>query len=268
MKKIILSLAIALSVMASCKPKYASDCKLANETDSVSYALGFFEGKGFADMLKRMPFDTVDVAYIVRSFENSNFNPQYSKLRNEQFDTISYDAFMSGFAHQVLYRKGKLEEVQADAMLNSKFAEVREARKIEAEKLAEENEAIGRDFLAKNAENDSVVALESGVQYKVLTQGTGAIPAEKTFVKVNYAGRLIDGTEFDSSYKRNEPFRCNTSSGVIEGWQEVLKLMPVGSVWEVYIPSDKAYGRRDMGEIKPGSLLIFKIELLEIEEKK
>ncbi len=268
MKKIVLSLAVMVSVMASCKPKYASQCELKSDLDSVSYALGYFEGKGLSDMMHRMPFDTVDVATFAKSFENSKFTEQYAKMRSEQFDSINYDAFMYGFTHQLRYRKGLMEEARADAILNVKFQAVREAKKAAAEKIAEENEAIGREFLAKNAENDSVVALESGVQYKVLVEGTGKVPEAKQHVKVNYSGRLIDGTEFDSSYKRNEPFRCSTSGGVIEGWQEVLKMMPVGSKWEVYIPSDKAYGRREMGEIKPGSTLIFTIELLEIEDKK
>ena len=110
--------------------------------------------------------------------------------------------------------------------------------------------------------------LEGGVQYKVIKEGSGAIPADTSIVKVQYEGRTIDGKVFDSSYQRKEPaeFRCNQ---VIKGWTEVLTHMPAGSVWEVYIPQDKAYGARQQGDdIKPFSVLIFKIELLEVNPKR
>ena len=101
----------------------------------------------------------------------------------------------------------------------------------------------------------------------MLTEGTGAVPSDTSLVKVNYEGRLIDGTVFDSSYKRGEPaiFRANQ---VIKGWTEALCHMPAGSVWEVYIPQDQAYGEREQGDIKPFSVLIFKIELLEANTKR
>ena len=99
------------------------------------------------------------------------------------------------------------------------------------------------------------------MQYKVITEGTGAIPADSCKVKVNYKGTLIDGTEFDSSYKRNAPatFRANQ---VIKGWTEALTMMPVGSKWELYIPQELAYGARESGQIKPFSTLIFEVELV------
>ena len=111
----------------------------------------------------------------------------------------------------------------------------------------------------------SVVTTASGLQYKVIKKGTGAIPTDTTKVKVNYKGSLIDGTEFDSSYKRNEPttFRANQ---VIKGWTEALKLMPVGSIYELYIPYDLAYGAREAGQIKPFSALVFQVELISIEK--
>ena len=110
--------------------------------------------------------------------------------------------------------------------------------------------------------------LPSGVQYKVLKEGTGAVPSDTSLVKVNYEGKTLEGKVFDSSYQRNQPanFRANQ---VIKGWTEALTHMPAGSVWEVYIPQELAYGERQQGsDIKPFSMLIFKIELLEVDPKK
>ena len=103
------------------------------------------------------------------------------------------------------------------------------------------------------------------MQYKVITKGTGAIPADTSSVKVNYKGTLIDGTEFDSSYKRNEPTTLRANQ-VIKGWTEALTMMPVGSKWEIYVPQELAYGAREAGQIKPYSTLIFEVELLGIEK--
>jgi FKBP-type peptidyl-prolyl cis-trans isomerase FklB len=129
-----------------------------------------------------------------------------------------------------------------------------------------ENKAAGEKFLAENAKKEGVKTTESGLQYKVIKEGKGAIPTETSTVKVHYKGTLVDGTEFDSSYNRNEPtsFRANQ---VIKGWTEALTMMPVGSKWELYIPQELAYGARETGDIKPFSTLIFEVELLEIEKK-
>ena len=110
--------------------------------------------------------------------------------------------------------------------------------------------------------------LPSGVQYKVIKEGNGVIPTDSSVVKVNYEGRLIDGTVFDSSYKRGEPATFPVRS-VIKGWTEILCHMPAGSEWEVYIPQELAYGEREQGkDIKPFSALIFKLELLEVDPAK
>ena len=137
--------------------------------------------------------------------------------------------------------------------------------KATAEKYAD-NKAAGEKFLTENKTKEGVVTTPSGLQYKIITKGTGEIPADSSKVKVNYKGTLIDGTEFDSSYKRNEPstFRANQ---VIKGWTEALTMMPVGSKWELYIPQELAYGARETGgPIKPFSTLIFEVELVGIEK--
>lgn len=132
-------------------------------------------------------------------------------------------------------------------------------------KLHKENKEAGELFLAQNAKRDEVTTLESGVQYQVLEEGNGPKPKETDKVEVHYHGTLIDGKVFDSSVARGESISFPVN-GVIQGWQEILQLMPVGSKWKVFIPYDKAYGERGAGaEIKPFSALIFEIELLGIE---
>jgi FKBP-type peptidyl-prolyl cis-trans isomerase FklB len=144
-------------------------------------------------------------------------------------------------------------------------------RSIKAKVLEKEfgpNKKAGEDFLKENAKKEGVVTLPSGVQYKVLKEGTGAMPKDTSRVKVHYEGRTLEGKVFDSSYKRGEAtdFRANQ---VIKGWTEALTHMPAGSIWEVYIPQELAYGERQQGtDIKPFSMLIFKIELIEVDPKK
>jgi FKBP-type peptidyl-prolyl cis-trans isomerase FklB len=144
-------------------------------------------------------------------------------------------------------------------------------RSIKAKVLEKEfgaNKKAGEDFLKENAKKEGVVTLPSGVQYKVLVEGKGAIPADTSRVKVNYEGRTLDGKVFDSSYKRGQAtdFRANQ---VIKGWTDALTHMPAGSTWEIYVPQELAYGERQQGaDIKPFSMLIFKIELLEVDPKK
>ncbi len=129
---------------------------------------------------------------------------------------------------------------------------------------AEENLKNGQEFLKKNAQKAGVDTLAHGIQYKVLKEGNGAMPKATDKVKVNYKGSLIDGTEFDSSYKRGEPTEFYLNQ-VISGWREAIQHMPVGSKWEIFIPADQAYGNRGAGgAIGPNETLIFEVELLEI----
>ena len=156
--------------------------------------------------------------------------------------------------------EGKVDVATAQTSFQDKMAAIENA------KLLEEfgpNKEAGEQFLAENAKKEGVVTTESGLQYKILVEGKGALPTDSTIVKVHYEGRLIDGTVFDSSAKRNEAFEVNMKyPSVIQGWVEALKLMPTGSKWEVYIPQALAYGDRDSGKIKPFSTLIFTIEVL------
>ena len=127
-----------------------------------------------------------------------------------------------------------------------------------------QNRKDGEEFLAQNAKLKDVVTTPSGLQYKIIKQGTGPVPQKDSQVKVNYQGRLIDGTIFDTTEGKS-PFQTNVAH-VIKGWTEALTMMPVGSKWEIYVPQELAYGNRETGKIKPFSCLIFEIELLEIVE--
>ena len=145
--------------------------------------------------------------------------------------------------------------------------EVTQRKEAEAKRLAETNKQAGQQFLAANKTKEGVVTLPSGLQYKILKEGTGPKPTTADTVVCNYRGTLLDGTEFDSSYKRGEPATFGVGA-VIKGWTEALQLMPVGSKWQLFIPSDLAYGERSPGgPIGPNSLLIFEIDLLSIQDK-
>lgn len=131
---------------------------------------------------------------------------------------------------------------------------------------SDQNKKHGQEFLAKNSRKPGVVTLPDGLQYKILTKGNGAKPTDEDMVTVDYAGKLIDGTEFDSSYKRGEPASFPVN-GVIPGWVEALKLMNVGSTWELYIPAELAYGEHGAPPvIGPNETLIFKVALLNVKK--
>ena len=193
----------------------------------------------------------------IRSQVETQVIPSVSKQVNAEKDVLNHQAFVEGFKAGVMEK-----DVDGISMDSS---QVLVQKQMEYYKKAKYAESIKKneDFLKENAKKKDVKTTESGLQYKVLTQGTGEIPTATQKVKVNYRGTLIDGTEFDSSYKRNQPatFGCNQ---VIKGWTEALTMMPVGSKWELYIPQELAYGDRDNGQIPPYSTLIFEVELLEI----
>lgn len=164
------------------------------------------------------------------------------------------------------------DEVRAKLMELSKQVQAaqQEAQKKQQEAnkvLGEKNRKEGDAFLADNKSKEGVVALPSGLQYKILKTGDGPKPTAADTVTCNYRGTLIDGKEFDSSYKRGQPASFPVG-GVIKGWTEALQLMPVGSKWQLFIPADLAYGDRQAGpDITPGSTLIFEVELLSIQPK-
>ena len=290
MKKVSIFMAIAAAAsLASCTAQ-APKANLKTDIDSLSYSIGMAQTQGLTGYLTgRLDVDTAymaefikglneganktskkDIAYMAGLQIGQQISNQMMKGINQELfagdstKTISKDNFMAGFIAGTL-EKGGVMTMEAAQEYTRTAMETIKAKAME-EKYAD-NKAAGEKFLAENKTKEGVKTTESGLQYKVITEGKGEIPADTCKVKVNYKGTLIDGTEFDSSYKRNEPatFRANQ---VIKGWTEALTMMPVGSKWELYIPQELAYGSRESGQIKPFSTLIFEVELVGIEKDK
>ena len=290
MKKVSIFMAIAAAAsLASCTAQ-APKANLKTDIDSLSYSIGMAQNQVLKGYLTgRLDVDTAymaefikglneganktskkDIAYMAGLQIGQQISNQMMKGINQELfagdstKTISKDNFMAGFIAGTL-EKGGVMTMEAAQEYTRTAMETIKAKAME-EKYAD-NKAAGEKFLAENKTKEGVKTTESGLQYKVITEGKGEIPADTCKVKVNYKGTLIDGTEFDSSYKRNEPatFRANQ---VIKGWTEALTMMPVGSKWELYIPQELAYGSRESGQIKPFSTLIFEVELVGIEKDK
>ena len=264
-----------------------STANLKAELDTFSYAMGMARTQGLKDyVLFRMG---VDSAYYSSEFvkgikdgakakenakkgafltgiqigqqvENQIIPGVSRDVFGENVDKFNKNNFLAGFIAGTT-GKGLIMHpmmAQQDAM---RLIEELKNERFESE--FGDNKAQGVAFLDSIAKTEGVVKTESGLCYKVITEGKGAVPTNTDKVKVHYRGTLIDGTEFDSSYSRNEPTTFGANQ-VISGWTEALTLMPVGSKWMLYIPQELAYGSRDLGQIKPFSTLVFEVELLEI----
>ena len=171
---------------------------------------------------------------------------------NDSTQTISLKNFMAGFITGTTGKKGLMTVEQAQQVAQAKM-------------MAIKAKAMEKQY-GPNKQKPGVVTLPSGLQYKVIKEGNGPMPKDTSLVKVNYEGKTIDGKVFDSSYKRGDAVTLRANQ-VIKGWTEALVRMPVGSVWEVYIPQELAYGEREQAQIKPFSALIFKIELVSLGAK-
>lgn len=225
---IIYGLVVVLALSASCQQSGKS-VKLQSNIDSVSYAIGVLVGSNNLKQLETAPGG----------------------------GEISKEVMASAFRAASMGEEAALTDEQANELVR-KFFESASQR--EAQKALEE----GNAFLEKNKAREGVTTTESGLQYEVITAGTGALPVATDQVRVHYHGTLIDGKVFDSSVDRGEPVVFGVNQ-VIPGWTEALQLMPVGSKWKIYLPSNIAYGERGAGgDIGPNSVLIFEVELLEI----
>lgn len=189
----------------------------------------------------------------------------YDEEGTEQMNT---DQLLAGLIAVLKNDQLAINTMEANTLVQTEIEKAQESQmaRQEEELMGQHTDAIaaGEAYLAENAEREEVTTLPSGLQYEVLTTGTGAIPTDTDRVRVHYHGTLIDGTVFDSSVERGEPTTFGVTQ-VIAGWTEALQLMPVGSKWRLYVPYDLAYGSQDRGEIKPFSTLIFDVELLGIE---
>ena len=275
----------AAATLASCTGK-GPKADLKTDIDSLSYSIGMSQTQGLKDYLvQRVEMDTAYMDEFIKGLnegvkETSKKKDAYyaglqigQQIKNQMIKgvnkelfgadstkTISVDNFMAGFVAGTLGKNQKMTMQQAQEY-TQKNMEAIKAKSME--KAYGANKKAGEDFLAANKAKPGVVTTASGLQYKIVKAGTGAIPSDTSKVKVNYKGTLIDGTEFDSSYKRKEPATF-VANQVIKGWTEALKLMPVGSKWIIYVPQNLAYGSKDAGQIKPFSTLVFEVELLEI----
>ena len=189
-----------------------------------------------------------------------------NKLKQSQID-VDPAALNRGMKDVLTGGKPAMTDDEIRATLTDLTKELQEKQATLNKEKLEKNKKEGSDFLAANKSKEGVVTTASGLQYKILKAGEGPKPAAGDTVVCNYKGTLIDGKEFDSSYKRGQPATFPVS-GVIKGWTEALQLMPVGSKWQLFIPSDLAYGDRQAGpDITPGSTLIFEVELMSIQPK-
>jgi len=213
--------------------KTSAPLTLRTDKDKVSYAIGMNVGTA----MKRDGLD-IDTAILLRGLKD----------------------VLAG-------AKPLLTDQEAQTVMTALQTDMRKKQELQQQQLADTNKKEGDAFLATNKTKEGVVSLPSGLQYKILQEGTGPKPVATDTVSVNYRGTLLNGTEFDSSFKRGQPATFPVGQ-IIKGWTEALQLMPVGSKWQLFIPSDLAYGPRGAGrEIGPNSALVFEVELLSIQPK-
>ena len=230
MKKILVLLLVALFSFTACSQTTNKDVKLTTQTDSVSYSIGIDIGNNFKKQEIEINADVLKKG-IADALADT------SLLTQDEIKSVMMN-----------FQKTMMEKKQAKG-------------KIDSEKNIKEAEA----FFEENKTKEGVKTLESGLQYKVLKSGSGKSPKLSSSVDAHYAGRLLDGTEFDSSHKRGSPLTTKVT-GVIKGWTEILQLMKEGDKWEVYIPSDLAYGERGSPPvIGPNAALIFEMELISVK---
>ena len=229
MKAKLFTIAIASLAIACNQQSNNQSVSLTNQVDSTSFAIG------------------VNVA------EN------LSKNITQQFEEVNLDLLKAGLNAGIdTNNKSEISGAVAEQIIEEFF-------KSKQELTAKKAQGEGAAFLAENAKREGVISLESGLQYEILTEGNGQIPTINDKITAHYHGILIDGTVFDSSVDRGEPASFPVN-GVIAGWTEALQIMPVGSKWKLYVPSDLAYGERGAGQIiGPYSTLIFEVELLSID---
>ena len=286
MKKMMMmaaAVALAAITMVSCDKNGSATLK--DGVDSLAYDCGVFQSEGLKqyvtmqlgidsayidDFIKGMKegamneADPKKEAYLSglavgKDIQNMSKSLTQQVYGDDSTKSVNVKVLLAGFEAGLKGKDGRTAE-EAYNDFNAKLKPVREAQLL---KDFGDNKAAGEKYLAENKKKEGVKVTKSGLQYKVLVEGTGALPTDTSKVQVNYEGKLIDGTVFDSSYERNMPFTVDMSMpGVIEGWVEALKMMPAGSKWEVTIPQNLAYGAQNQGPIKPFSTLIFTIEVL------
>ena len=279
MKKLnIIAVIVAFSISLSAFAQSTGAPVLKNRVDSLNYAFGLANGDGIKMYYLYNDSTGERAKSLMKGIEaGMKKNAKYAELEgigtnigqslkaqketglfNNENITVNIELIKQGLING-LFGFEQMSAQEAETYINTTMQYLEEKKN---EALYAENRLAGEAFLADNKGKAGVVTTESGLQYKVIKAGKGNKPVETDRVKVKYKGTLIDGTEFDSSA---EPITFGVTQ-VIKGWTEVLQLMPVGSVWEVYIPQELAYGTQNTGLIQPYSALIFNVELVGIEK--
>lgn len=280
-KRTALMVLAAAAGLASCSQ--APKANLKSDVDSLSYMMGVATTQGLLEFVQGQGVDSTTMANFIKGLEQGCKETDAKQkaymvglqigqqVSGQMFDysnnrifggdsalSLSKDNYLAGFVAAVK-KQATVSIDSASTYVEAKQQEIK-AKALEAQyaDYKKENE----EFLANNKGKEGVQTTPSGLQYKIITKGTGEIPADSSTVKVMYKGTMIDGTEFDSS---KEPITFGVKR-VIKGWTEALTMMPVGSKWELYIPQELGYGAQQAGKIKPFSTLIFEVELLGIEK--
>jgi FKBP-type peptidyl-prolyl cis-trans isomerase len=238
MKLSIYSVLIALAFLLftnGCEvPGGSAEASLESRMDSVSYSLGFFYGQN---------------------------------LSSQSLDSVDMNNFTAGMQQALDGEESNIDQATTQMMMQEFQREIQQKQQAEQQASASENIEEGREFLEENAQKEDVMVTDSGLQYRVIEEGSGVSPTAEDEVEVHYRGTLLSGEEFDSSYSRNETttFPLNR---VIPGWTEGLQLMSEGATYEFFIPADLAYGNNPPpgSIIEPGSVLIFEVELIDVKE--
>ena len=287
MKKVVILLAVAAMISTGACTSFSGRTQWKTDVDTMSYYFGLSRSENIMDYLVfQAGIDTNYMDAFYKGFKDGakHYDPKEvaylegkriaQLINNQWIEGLNRDIFM-GDSGMTVNRKAVLQGYYS-GMKMGKNAQIMNAQtwahvKMEEIKTRYRNTkygaliAAGEKILADNKNNPNVITAENGLQYQIITQGTGPIPDDKSKVKVNYRGTLADGTEFDSSYKNDAPTTFYVN-GVISGWSQALKMMPVGSKWKLYIPYSLAYGAEgSLPKVPPYSMLIFEVELVEIE---
>jgi FKBP-type peptidyl-prolyl cis-trans isomerase len=267
---LIAALTLIVMVMASCtKVPNTGKMDFADQTDSVSYALGYLQAANLKQQFDRWPLevDSATCVKLAKALGQSEVKKANLEHLEGMFNEIDEAVFMKGFMNEFAYNKSYFTEMTADMYLRKVMEGIRKVKDAERAEKGAANLTEGQKFLEDNAKRPEVKTTASGLQYEVLKEGNGTVATTSDRVKCQYHGTLLDGTVFDSSVERKDTAQFAVT-GVIKGWTEALQLMPEGSKWRLYIPADLAYGERGSGaKIGPNSTLIFDLDLIEVVKK-
>lgn len=284
-KMMMMAAAVAVSAMALVSCEGGSKASLNDSVDSLAYDLGVGQSESLRQYMMQMGVDTTQMDDFIKGIKEGALNEAdpkkeaylkgleigaqvqqmakglgYQVYGDDSTKTVKVKNIVAGLIDGLKRKEGTPTPEDA---YNSFVKRSQELTNAQLEKKYSDSKKKNEEYLRENAKKEGVKTTKSGLQYKVLVEGDGALPADDAKIQVNYEGKLIDGTVFDSSYTNNTPYVVDMAHpGVIAGWVQVLKMMPAGSKWEVTIPQELGYGPNGNGPIPPFSTLIFTMEVL------